>query len=83
MACLFLDLLSLSQQIIALGYYVPDPQLIELMITIPLLPANEPCLLESWQANAMAEVTSSAPVPALQFHVMQGMNTDIMKTWWG
>lgn len=84
MACLFLDLLlSLSQQIIALGYYVPDPQLIELTIRIPLLPENELCLLESWQVNAIAGVTSTAPVPALQLHTMQGMNTDITKTWWG
>lgn len=80
MACLFLDLLlSLSQQIIALGYYVPDPQLTELMITVPLLPSKL-CPLESWQANATAEVTTAAAAPALQLHMMQGMNTDLMKT---
>lgn len=50
----FLDLLlSFSQQVIAWGYFVPDPQVIQLIITVPLLPA-ELCPLGTWQASATA-----------------------------
>lgn len=69
----FLDLLlSLSQQIIAWGYFVPDQQWIQLIITIPLLPADL-CPLESWQANATAVRLPLPPqflrVPSRRGHI--------------
>lgn len=66
----FLDLLlSFSQQVIAWGYFVPDPQLIQLIITVPLLPA-ELCPLGTWQAMPRLWGYHYLPAPALQWHKM-------------